>query len=205
MPTSRPPTPHPVHCPACGKTMDAIPTADPFAVCLSCSSQHRFFILPDPPGAAESACAATLTVPVSSETAPFAVAEYWLSNPIARSVLNSQLAEILRSLVDGWRLASELEVERCPHCAGILRALQPTDNWVSRAECQSGHEWFMRGGRIWEEREPHLELKSELSVALLDRLIIAWLTDPRLEPENQVHASIRSALQQFAFVRNLRR
>jgi hypothetical protein len=182
------------YCPSCGDHLVLGKCADPWAVCLASEDGHRFFILPEPPFAPDSAAAASLSFPEINGRSPEATAHFWLSEPAARSILNRQLAEILRAILEARHVLDEPRFSFCPVCGGALTNYEQPDIWVKGLRCMRGHSWALRGGRLFSmiggER---IELRAEDPDAVVTQLITTWLKGgPYLEPN--LHESVRRIL-----------
>ncbi len=184
-----------LHCPSCGNDLVLRKSADPWAVCLVCNSDHRFFIMPPRPLAAFTATAASITVPEICGLSAQAIASFWLSDPGARWVLNEQLALLLRAIIESRRISDEPCFSFCPICAAAVEEYErPLDLYMKGLRCQSDHLWALRGGRLFSATVTvKLELQAEYSDAVVGQLIAAWLKrDPHLEPN--LHDSVRQVL-----------
>ena len=182
------------HCPSCGRKLDRGHCADPWVICLVCQNGHRFFILPKAPNAADSAKAASLRLPEISDMSPQAIASFWLSEPTARSVLNEQLAELLRSILEARSACDEPVFAFCPICGANLADFDQPDIWVRGLRCTTGHNWFERGGSLFcVTSGERLELQAEENDATISQLIAGWLK-PRPNFESNLHDSVRRVL-----------
>ncbi len=110
-----------LHCPACGQPLHVAPCADPRAICLACTQDHRYFVQPEGPLVQESATAAAAEFSELNGKPLAEVASFWLSDPRARSILNEQLAELLRTILDGRTAEAEHDPSYCPICRGRYR------------------------------------------------------------------------------------
>lgn len=176
------------HCPSCGGDLEPSKCADPWTICLSCARGHRFFIAPQPPLSADTV-ADTLDFPSMSGLPPEAIANFWLSDPTARSLLNQQPAELLRAFLESRCVMEEPQFSFCPICGNALGESDQTDTWVKGLRCERNHSWALRGGRLYGQS---LELLAEHSDAVISRLIGGWLKDSYLQP--YLHESIRCVL-----------
>jgi hypothetical protein len=184
-----------LHCPSCGDHLIPGKCADPWAICLVCIRDHRFFIMPPAPRAASTATAADMSFPEISSLSPPAIASFWLSDPSARWVLNEQLAQLLRAIAESRRVLDEPRFSFCPICGQALAEYErPYDYYLQGLRCQSDHRWALRGGCLSSAAETlRLELQAEYSDAIVSQLIAAWLKpNPHLEPN--LHDSIRQVL-----------
>jgi hypothetical protein len=177
------------HCPSCGDDLSPGKCVDPWSICLSCARGHRFFIMPQPPLAADSVMDGA-NLPSMGDHSPEAIANYWLSDPLLRSLLNQQLAELLRIFLESRRVTDEPEFSFCPICGGTLVEYDQPDIWVRGLRCHRSHSWALRGYRIYSWP---LELLAEPSDAVVSQLIAGWLKDnSHLKP--YLHESIRRVL-----------
>jgi len=185
-----------LYCPSCGDGLVLCKSADPWAICLICSCDHRFFIMPPGPLAAFTATAAGIAVPeIGGLSTPAAIASFWLSDPRARGVLNEQLALLLRAIIESRKILDEPHFSFCPVCGVTLEEYDwPFDVYMKGLRCQSDHRWALRGGRLHSAMETvRLELQAEYSDAVVSQLIAAWLKrDTHLEPN--LHDSVRQVL-----------
>lgn len=184
-----------IHCPSCGDHLIPGTCADPFAICLVCNHDHRFFIMPPAPLAAITATVAGMSFPELSSLSTSSIASFWLSDPRARWVLNDQLAQLLRAIVESRRVLDEPHVSFCPICGETLAGYDwPFDCYHQGLGRQNGHRWALRGSRFSSAMETlSLELHAEYTDAVVSQLIAAWLKrDARLE--QNLHDSIRKVL-----------
>ena len=184
-----------LHCPSCGNDLVSQRSADPWAICLVCRCDHRFFIMPPGPLAAFTATAVGITLPEIGGLSTSAIASFWLSDPRARWVLNEQLALLLRAIIESRRILDEPPFSFCPICGAALEEYErPLDLYMKGLRCHSDHRWALRGGRLFSAMETvKLELQAEYSDAVVRQLIAAWLKrDPHLEPN--LHDSVRQVL-----------
>lgn len=183
-----------LRCPGCARALARAQCADPLAVCLSCPAGHRFFLPPVSPPAADTSRAATLHLPDLEGRSPRAVAAFWLSNPAARSVLNGQLADLLRVVLEDRRVTDVPAFSFCPLCGEALAEYEQPDIWVVGLRCVKAHAWASRGGRLEGVfGGSGLSLHSEAPDSTVARLVAGWLRgNPHLEP--QLHESVRRVL-----------
>jgi len=187
------------YCPSCGSILRPIETVDPWAVCLSCTADHRFFVLPTPPLAADSATAASACFPQATGQDFDAVAYFWLSESEARSILNEQLAELLRVILEGRSLSKKLPFLHCPICSGPLSAYEQPDIWVQGLCCPEGHTWASRGGRLMcVFGRDHFILHREPSDEVVRQLVVGWLKGFPVTDSN-LPESVRAVLRNSRF------
>jgi hypothetical protein len=185
------------YCPSCCDQLLPGECADPWAICLACKKEHRFFIMPESPLAVNSGTAASRAFAELAGRSHDAVARFWLSDPAARSVLNEQLALILRAIAEGRRVISEPLFSFCSICGGELSEYESDDIYVQGLRCPTGHNWSLRGGYFRTAIASALVgLQAEYSDAAVCQLVSTWLKgSPGLD--QQVHASIRHVLADF--------
>ena len=184
-----------LRCPSCCNDLVSRTSADPWAICLACYCDHRFFIMPPGPLAAFTATAASITLPEIGGLSTSAIASFWLSDPRARWVLNEQLALLLRAIIESRRISDEPHFSFCPICGAALEEYErPLDLYMKGLRCHNDHRWALRGGLLFSAMETvKLELQAEYSDAVVRQLTAAWLKrDPQLEPN--LHDSIRQVL-----------
>jgi hypothetical protein len=181
-------------CPTCQNHLVSTECADPWAICFSCKMGHRFFIMPEPPLSVDSGRAATLRFPELNDRAPEAIASFWFEEPAARSVLNSQLAQILRAVAEGRTAPHEPLFSFCPMCGGELSKFEQDDIWVEGLRCPASHSWYLRGGYISTPIAGTLiGLQAEYSDAVFSQSVTGWLKGGA-ELGRQLHESIRPVL-----------
>ena len=182
------------HCVACAKALRLTACVDPFAVCLACDAGHRYFVWPESPLASQASSAASARFEQTEHQSSAAIAKFWLSNPDARSLLNEQLAELLRIFLEQPRVAHELPFSYCPLCAAALAEYEQPDIWVRGLQCHNGHTWAVRGGHIGGGASGSaIVLHSEPPDSTVAQLLRAWLKgNPYLDP--QLHQSVRTVL-----------
>jgi hypothetical protein len=181
-------------CPSCGDQLVRGECVDPRAICFVCQRNHRFFILPKPPLAGDSAKAASLYLPELDGWPQEAVASFWLTEPAARSMLNEQLAELLRSILEARRVFDEPLFSFCPICGAALGECDQPDIWVTGLRCATGHVWFVRGNRLFcALSNERIELRAEYSHTAIRQLIAGWLKG-RSDLASNLHDSVRRVL-----------
>jgi len=131
-----------LHCPTCGDELVPSRSGDPLVLCLACRAKHRFFIVPKPPSAAATSNAASMRLPHLAGQSPDTVAAFWLSDKAARSVLNEQLAELLRVAVENRRVPYDTSFVQCPLCGERLAEYEQPDVWVQGLRCPNSHSCF---------------------------------------------------------------
>jgi len=184
-------------CPTCQNHLVRTECADPWAICLGCKTGHRFFIMPEPPLSVDFGRAASLRFPELNDRSPEAVASFWLSDASARSVLNAQLAQILRAVAEGRTAIDEPTFSFCPICGGELSEYEQDDIRVQGLRCPIGHCWYLRGGHLWAPIAGRpVGLQAEYSDAVLGQSISDWLKGNALL-DRQLHESIRHVLAEY--------
>lgn len=186
-------------CLSCGHLLSRAECADHWSICLVCDSDHRFFVMPEGPLASDSRTASSLHLPQLAGLPAKAIASFWLSEPTVRSKLNSQLAKVLRGIVDGRRLAYEPSYSHCPLCGEGLSEYQTTDMWHWCFRCSVGHVWWLRGGEFGTKIGDGLfTLHAEFSDETTRGIIASWLKgDPHLD--TNLHESVRRVLLSSPF------
>lgn len=181
-------------CPSCRDRLVPGGCADPWAICLTCKAGHRFFIMPESPLSVDSGRAASLCLPELKGRSPETIMSFWLSEPAARSVLNVQLAQILRAVAERRRVLHEPLFSFCPICGGELSKYEQRDIWVQGLRCPAGHSWGLRSGKLQTLIAGALVgLQAEFSDTILGQLILAWLKGDELL-DRQMHESVRHVL-----------
>jgi hypothetical protein len=183
------------YCPSCGYPLVPVKCSDPWAICLVCQGNHRFFILPQTPLAVDTAGAASASFPEITGLSLEAIASFWLSDPRARALLNEQLAELLRVGLEARSVLAGPRFSFCPTCGETLeKDDQPLEYYLRGLRCQKGHAWTLRGNCFFStDGSMSLELHAEHSDAVVSQLIASWLKgDPYLE--SNLHESIRRVL-----------
>jgi hypothetical protein len=182
------------YCPGCGDLLSPGLTADPCAICLVCKRDHRFFIMPETPLAVDTARAAEASFSEIRDLSLPAIASFWLSNPDARSILNQQLAQLLRVTLESRRVLEEPRQSYCAICGGGLGDWDQPDIYVQGLCCSNGHLWTSRGGRLTSLIEGKcLTLQAEYSDTTVSLLIATWLKGS-LYLDTNLHESIRRVL-----------
>ena len=188
-------------CPECAQALSKAPSADPFAICLSCSSRHRLFILPEPSVFQITAQAESLDFPELENKDIIDVGIFWLSEPKARAYLSEQLGQLLRYIIeavrDGHRLGGNHTFNWCPICKHPLAKFDQPDIWIQGLRCEHGHEYSERSsrlkGRIGEE---FVDIQAEFSQRDVESLVKAWLKDePMLK--TQLHSSVKRVFEEY--------
>lgn len=188
-----------LRCPSCRAGLTRAPCADPLATCLACPAGHRVFVVPEAPPASATARAHETPFPELDGEPPQAVAAFWLSNPAARAMLNAQLAELLRAILDDRRVPAAAAFSYCPLCGESLSEYAQPDAWVAGLRCANAHSWWSRGGRLWGiAGGSRLDLHAEASDSTVARLVAGWL-ERRPDLEAQLHESVRRVLTNSRF------
>lgn len=153
--------------------------------------------MPEPPRWLSTADTRSLELPEVQGLGPDEVARFWLSDAAARSLLNEQLAQLLRTLLEPENEVAEPLFLHCPLCAGPLSEAEWDEVWLRRLRCPRGHCWASRGGQLRGiDNQHHISLHSGLSASAVRQLITYWLKPDRyLEP--QLHESLRELLSQW--------
>lgn len=179
-------------------------TVDPFAICLKCINGHRFFVTPagplyDP----KSAKPASAQFPELEGKSPEQVAIFWLSDPVARSILNPQLAELLRTILEARSIDVSFRFMYCPICASKVSGNVGNDAWVDEVHCADGHRWGERSGDLSHNLEgTWFRMHAERTDDVVRTLVSGWLTDRRvLKP--YLHRSVRHVLEESVFGRGV--
>jgi hypothetical protein len=169
------------------------------AVCLACPAGHRFFVMPEGPLAVETAKAASAQFPELEHLRPEQVAAFWLSDSVARSILNEQLAELLRVILEARSRSNSLHFSYCPICGGGLSEYVQPDIWVRGLRCSQGHSWAERGGRLGcALGSTRFGLCAEPSESVVRQLVSCWLKgNPQLD--TNLHRSVRQVLAAYIF------
>jgi hypothetical protein len=194
------------YCPDCGDVLAEISCEDPLTLCLACKSDHRFFIMP-------KAIQVTLDqykdigielsaikVPASSCNSIDSVASFWLLQTEHRDLLNSQLAEMLRAILDrthhNRKIREPLHFRWCPICKSKLSEFEQMDVWVQGLKCSHEHTFYLRCGWL-AGSGIELVLTAELTDSILNNLIKGWLKpSPYLDP--LLPLSIRQVFEKFS-------
>jgi len=190
-----------LHCPTCAGQLAVTPSADPLAVCLACAADHRFFVMPVYDTQTRHDAVTERFAELEGKPTE-TVATFWLSDTRARPALNEQLAELLRTVIEGRRLKERPTFSHCPICGERLTHYEQPDIWVAGLQCQNTHQWVLRGGRLFGRvGDARLTLHAELSDEMASQLIRAWLNDGRdLKP--QLHESVRRVLESWPPLRD---
>ena len=188
-----------LRCPACRGALAGARCADPFAQCLSCSEGHRFFLAPESPPATDTSRVASMSLPQLKGQSPQAIAAFWLSDPVARSVLNEQLAELLRAILEDRRVSNEPSFSYCPLCGEVLSEYEQPDIWIVGLRCSNSHSWASRGGRLGGiAGGSRFSLHAETPDSTVAQLVAGWLRRNR-HLESQLHDSVRKVLESSRF------
>ena len=180
-------------CPSCSEQLTAGRSEDPYAICLACDNGHRFFIMPEPPLAPETATAKNAKFPELGNRTPAGIASFWLSDPRARSILNEQLAQLLRAILESRSVIEEPKFSYCPICRESLLPYEQRDIWVQGLRCGNNHSWACRGWRLFSAARNGIKLQAENSDVVIGLLINSWLKrHPNLD--TNLHDSVRRVL-----------
>jgi len=191
------------HCPACGAILTRGETADPWAICLVCPEEHRFFVMPDGPLAVDSATASSAHFPQLQYDTSERVAAFWLSEPSARSILVEQLAMLLRVYLEQHFPAGAVRFSFCPICAAVLSNVPHAvgdAGWALGRACPDGHRWAERNGLGRMFGGMHFSLQREPLESEVKRVVAFWL-DGDYEARIRLHHSVRDVLAEFPFAR----
>lgn len=181
-------------CPECAGALETGKSADPWALCLRCESGHRYFVMPESPTHGQATEAVSARFPELEGKNPADIAAFWLKEPSARRLLNEQLVELLRFILEPGAGNARLSFRYCPFCGGALSRYEQPDVWVTGLRCANGHEWAERGGRLSCVLS-HIAyvFRADLNVSVARRLISGWTRDnPSLNA--QLPDSVRRVL-----------
>jgi hypothetical protein len=183
-------------CPTCGGSLGVIRSVDPWAVCFACTAGHRFSIEPDV-ASSDSAQAAAAQFPELDGESSSSVARFWITDPRARGMLNAQLAQLLRAVLDDRAASTRLAFTYCPLCGEAL--CEADERRCEVVRCSNQHVW-QRGPRVLLSDgigEPFM-LWAEYEFAAISRLVALWLQSDDARHSN-VHESVRRALLESRF------
>jgi hypothetical protein len=196
-------------CLDCANSLSEIPCEDPFAVCLACKFDHRFFVMPKgTPFTMEQDKQRerelrSLKIPALVDESVEFIASFWLSQSQYREYLNPGLAEMLRAILDKVRhkrrVLKRIELNWCPGCGSKLSEFQ-VDGWLRGLKCVHEHNFHFRGDRLSIGREPLFNL--EFDDFVLKDGIKKW-AKPNLSwlipgPKGiYIHPSIRQLFKDF--------
>ncbi len=191
-------------CASCGEKVTPTPTVDPFAICLECVKGHRFFVMPEGPlYNPKSAKPASAQFPEVEGRSREQIAIFWLSDPVARGILNQQLAELLRTILEPRSIDMSFRFAYCPLCASRVSGNVGNDAWVDEIHCLDGHRWGERSGNLSHNFEgTWVRMQAERTDDVVRGLVTAWLTDRRvLKP--YLHHTVRRVLEGSVFGRGV--
>src|SRR5262249_20272602 len=86
------------YCPACRRSLSVHATLDICTIGLDCQNKHHFVVTLYEPKMQESASVRSVNLPRAVDEK--ATIQYWLTEWKARSRLNTQLADMLRRIVE---------------------------------------------------------------------------------------------------------
>lgn len=188
-------------CPTCARALLVAPTVDPWALCLACLSGHRFFVeVVVDRRASETASGATF--PELDDAELDAVALFWLSDPRARAILNSQLAQLLRAILEKRPPETTADATHCPLCASTLELSGLSSGLSTVLVCASKHEWLFAVRALSNSRgiKEAFLLQPEYSRQAIVNLVHDWLKEEPLFA-GHVHESVRRVLLASEFAR----
>lgn len=171
-----------------------MPCIDPWALGLSCDAGHRWFVEPHV-DARDSAKAAAARFPELDALAPADVASFWLGEPRARTILNEQVAQLLRTILEGTAPEHVAPAAFCALCASRLAPAEVPGTGLHGLSCDGGHVWMEArlGLHNVQSLGEELVLRPELSLQATTNLVRWWATpNPRLD--SNMHESIRRVL-----------
>ena len=184
-------------CPECAGALAPGESADPWALCLRCESGHRYFVMPESPSHRQAAEAVSARFPELEGKNPADIAAFWLKEPSARRLLNEQLAELLRFILESAAGDPGLSFRYCPFCGGALARYEQPDVWVNGLRCDNGHEWAERGGRLsCVLRRFGYVFHADLDESVARTLALGWTRDnPTLASD--LPESVRRVLEDW--------
>jgi hypothetical protein len=196
------------YCPDCGEVLAEISCEDPLTLCLSCKSDHRFFIIPKTiPFTLDQTKSygkklSAIKIPASSNNAIESVAAFWLSQTEYRDYLNIQLAEMLRAILDRIRhkrrIQEPLLFRWCPVCKSGLSEFKQMDAWMQGLKCSHEHTFYLRGGWLRGSISGvELVLTAEVTDSILNNFIKGWLK-PNQYLDPLLPSSIREVFEKFS-------
>jgi hypothetical protein len=196
------------YCPDCGDSLAEISCEDPLTLCLACKSDHRFFIMPKAIQVTLDQFKAigiqlsAIKVPASNCNSIDSVASFWLLQTEHRDLLDSQLAEMLRAILDRTRhnrtIQKPLHFHWCPVCKSKLLEFKQMDVWMRGLKCSQEHTFYLRGGWLsGSVSGVELVLTAEVTDSILNNFIKGWLK-PNRELAPLLPHSIRQVFEQFS-------
>jgi hypothetical protein len=150
--------------------------------------------MPETPHAVDTAKASEAELTEIRNLSLSAIASFWLSEPGPRSILNQQLAQLLRVTLESRSVLDEPRLTFCAICGDVLGDWDQPDIYVQGLRCSNGHCWTSRGGRLTSLVDGMcLTLQAEYADATVSKLIASWLKgSPYLD--TNLHESIRRVL-----------
>ena len=188
-------------CPACARELSTAPSIDPWVLCLACPARHRFFVELEVGGRA-SASAADAAFPELARAEHDEVALFWLSDPRARAILNMQVAQILRAVLEKRAPEQTTDARYCPICATALNEGAVSVKPHVGLLCSTKHEWlrFLRSLSNVTGVKQAFVLHAELSRQGIVNLVHAWLDDEG-DLRSNLPPSVRAVLVASEFAR----
>jgi hypothetical protein len=150
--------------------------------------------MPEAPLAVETAKAAFAHFPELEHQDSDQVAAFWLSDPSARNILNEQLAELLRVILECRSASGSLPFSYCPICGAALSEYKQPDIWVRGLRCSQGHTWAERGNRLGcVLGNTRFDLRAEPSEPVVRQLVSGWLKgNPYID--SNLHRTVHQVL-----------
>lgn len=189
-------------CAVCGTHAAPASSEDPWADMLRCEQGHRCLTGQPAFPASATETAASRVWPGLLAKPLEDIARFWLADPSARSVLNEDLATILRTFLDG-AFAYRFEPHYCPLCGlSLVRSEEEDSLWLKALRCKADHACDVRGSRITSVINGEiLAFEFEPSPHRLREMATGWL-QPRQQHrailDANLHESVRLVLQRIA-------
>ncbi len=195
-----------LYCPFCQLPLKRVKILDVFMQGLMCGQGHRFYVPLRTP--LELGTERVASAVGSRKSDNLSVIRDWLTKIELRSLLNNQLATMLRRIYEistdnihvtyAPSAAHEYAIFKyCPLCTTPLKPYDQEDVWVQGLRCSNHHEFKMRNGISFLMGEKTgVQLQEEMADETLNWLTDRWLRDnPALK--DQLHPQITTILKQF--------
>lgn len=189
------------YCPDCARPLVVAPTLDPWILCLACDAGHRYFVEPDVDRRMSATAAAAKFAELDAADLN-ATALFWLTDARARAILNMQVAQMLRAVLEQRAPERTATATYCPVCATALVEGTVSVSPKTGLVCSAKHEWFLllRSLSAITGVKEAFVLHPEWSRQGMVNLVHAWLEDegyPQLRGD--LPESVRAVLLNSVF------
>lgn len=190
------------YCPTCGAELTPYSLIDIHLSGLSCQNKHYFYETNKDVLSVDSLRVKEIKKTASKNKNDLELIEYWLTEKEARSVINDQIAVILRRIYEIIKEQRHIHYEKsvfvlCPICRGKLETFKQPDVWVEGLKCNNSHKYYERGDTIrFKVHDILRNLSKEMSDETVLFLVDGWLKENSLS-DTQLHDDMKRIMKKY--------